>query len=114
MAKRNDMSAAHRSRNRKQGSAVQSRSRTATRDGDDLEPKRSSQSNTPDVAKITTEGRARLMKAQAVLDCVAFTLLYEDWLVGTDRPSFALAIAAAQALLNETLDRLGSCCKSVD
>jgi hypothetical protein len=56
-----------------------------------------------------SEERTRLLKAQAVLGCLAFALLYEDWLEPPHRPSFADAVTAAQDLINATLDRLGSC-----
>ena len=54
---------------------------------------------------ITTE-RRRLMKAEAVLGCVAFALLYEDWLEVTSRPSFTDAVSVAQELVSETVERL--------
>jgi hypothetical protein len=47
------------------------------------------------------------MKAQAMLGCVAFALLYEDWLDQSTRPSFADAVGAVQDLVSEILDRLG-------
>lgn len=36
------------------------------------------------------------MKAEAVLGCVAFALLYEDWLEDPKRLSFADAVAVVQ------------------
>jgi hypothetical protein len=56
-----------------------------------------------------SQERIRLLKAQAVLGCLAFALLYEDWLEPPHRPSFADAVTAAQDLISVTLDRLGSC-----
>jgi hypothetical protein len=49
------------------------------------------------------------MKAQAVLGCISFALLYEDWLQGPDRPSFADALAAALDLVNEAVGGLAIC-----
>lgn len=48
------------------------------------------------------------MKAEAVLGCVSFALLYEDWLEGPNRPCFADAVTVAQDLINQTVQRLGS------
>jgi hypothetical protein len=48
------------------------------------------------------------MRAEAVLACVAFTLLYEEWLEDPNRPCFADAIAVARELLNGAIERLGS------
>jgi hypothetical protein len=68
-----------------------------------------SPSSPADLSEIVNEERTRLLKAEAVLGCLAFTLLYEDWLEPPHRPSFADAVAAAQDLINATLDRLGGC-----
>ena len=109
MAKRNSMSRARRSRNRKQEPV----SRPATppaRDAGDASPSKvASQSNPTDLSELVSEERTRLRKAQAVLGCLAFALLYEDWLEPPYRPSFADAAAAAQDLINASLDRLGGC-----
>jgi hypothetical protein len=106
MAKRNSMSTARRSRNRRQKSVTQSAIQAASRSGDELAPESLKQEHAS-VAKIIRDGRARLMKAQAVLGCVAFALLYEEWLGGVDRPSFADAVAAAQDLVTDAVNRLG-------
>jgi hypothetical protein len=107
MAKRDSMSAARRSRNRKQ-EPVSEPATPSVRDSGDASPAEpASQSNTADLAEIVSEERTRLLKAEAVLGCLAFALLYEDWLEPPHRPSFADAAAAAQDLINATLDRLG-------
>lgn len=62
--------------------------------------------NPAHVAKIISGERDRLMKAQAVLGCVVFALLYEDWLEAPDRPSFVDAVTAALDLVDEAVDRL--------
>jgi len=108
MAKRNDMSAARRSRNRKQEPV--SEPAPSVRDTGDASPAEpASQSHPADLAEIVSEERTRLLKAEAVLGCLAFALLYEDWLEPAHRPSFVDAVAAAQDLINATLDRLGGC-----
>ena len=106
MAKRNSMSAARRSRNRKQEPVLQSGTAAAVRGGEEpvLEPQ--SHGNSSDLAKVVRHERTRLIKAQAVLGCVAFALLYEDWLEEVNRPSFADAIAAVDDLVGETIGRL--------
>ncbi len=106
MAKRNSMSTARRSRNRKQEPIPQSGNTVATESIGDPARGRLPRSNPADVAKIISDERNRLMKAQAVLGCVAFALLYEDWLEAPNRPSFADAVAAALDLVNESVDRL--------
>jgi hypothetical protein len=103
MAKRNSMSRARRSRNSNRKSTAPA----PTRRGDESEPSPLPHSN-PRPADIIGNERARLMKAQAVLGCLAFALLYEDWLEGAERPSFVDAVAAIQGLINETVERLGS------
>lgn len=106
MAKRNDMSAARRSRNRKQ-EPVSEPATPPIRDSGDAPPAEpASPSNPAVLSEIVSEERTRLLKAEAVLGCLAFALLYEDWL--EHRPSFADAAAAAQDIINATLDRLGS------
>jgi hypothetical protein len=108
MAKRNSMSTARRSRNREQ-EPVSQPATPSVRDSGDVSPaKPAYQSSPPDLAEIVSEERARLLKARAVLGCLAFALLYEDWLEPQHRPSFADAVAAAQDLINATLDRLGT------
>jgi hypothetical protein len=106
MAKRNDMSTARRSRNRKEESIPQSGNTAALQSIGEPAPGWAPQSNPADVAKIISSERNRLMKAQAVLGCVAFALLYEDWLEGPDRPSFVDAVAAVLDLVDEAVDRL--------
>jgi hypothetical protein len=107
MAKRNSMSTARRSRNRKQEPIPQSGNPVATEGIGDPAPGWVPGSSPVAVATIISDERNRLMKAQAVLGCVAFALLYEDWLEKPNRPSFADAVAAVQDLVNETVDRLG-------
>jgi hypothetical protein len=109
MAKRNDMSAARRSRNRKQEPVSEPATPSGgdSRDASSAEP--ASASSPTHLSEIVSEERTRLLKAEAVLGCLAFALLYEDWLEPPRRPSFADAVAAAQDLINATLDRLGGC-----
>jgi hypothetical protein len=107
MAKRNDMSAARQSRNRKQ-EPVNEPATPALRDSGDAPPAEPTFPSSPaDLSEIVSEERTRLLKAQAVLGCLAFALLYEDWLEPLHRPSFVDAVAAAQDIINATLDRLG-------
>jgi hypothetical protein len=109
MAKRNDMSAARRSRNREQESVSEPTAPSIRDSGDASPAKSASQSNPADLAEIVSEERTRLLKAQAVLGCLAFALLYEDWLEPLHRPSFVDAVAAAQDLIDASLDRLSGC-----
>lgn len=109
MAKRNDMSAARRSRNRKQKPASEPATPPVRHSGDVSSAEPAPPSSPADLSEIVSEERTRLLKAQAVLGCLAFALLYEDWLEPPHRPSFADAVTAAQDLINTTLDRLGGC-----
>jgi hypothetical protein len=106
MAKRNSMSKARLSRNRKQRPVTQSNT-TATRLTGNESGKKSLRQTAPvDLAKIIREERIRLMKAQAVLGCVTFALLYEDWLEGLSRPCFADALTAVQDLVDRAVSGL--------
>lgn len=109
MAKRNSMSTARRSRNRKQEPVPQNGNTAATQSIGELTPEWAPQSKPADVAQVISGERNRLMKAQAVLRCVAFALLYEDWLKESNRPSFADAIEVAEELIRQTIDRIESC-----
>jgi hypothetical protein len=109
MAKRNDMSAARRSRNRKQETITEQATPSVPNSGDALPAERASPSSPANLSEILNEERTRLLKAEAVLGCLAFALLYEDWLEPPHRPYFADAAAAAQDIINVTLDRLGGC-----
>jgi hypothetical protein len=109
MAKRNSMSATRRSRNRKQEPVSDPATLSVRHSGDASPAEPAFPSNPADLSEIVSEERSRLLKAQAVLGCLAFALLYEDWLEPPHRPSFADAVAAAQDLINATLDRLGGC-----
>jgi hypothetical protein len=109
MAKRDSMSAARRSRNRKQEPITEPATRSV-RDSGDASPAEPAPPSSPtNLSEIVSEERTRLLKAEAVLGCLAFALLYEDWLEPAHRPSFADAVAAAQDLINATVDRLGGC-----
>jgi hypothetical protein len=103
MAKRNSMSTARRSRNRKQQSIPKSGDTAASRCIGEPAPGWAPQSNPAAAATIISAERHQLMKAQAVLGCVAFALLYEDWLEGSNRPSFVDAIKAVQDLIRDAL-----------
>jgi hypothetical protein len=107
MAKRNDMSTARRSRNRKQESVTEPATPRVPNSGDASPAGPAPASSPADLAEIVSEERTRLLKAEAVLGCLAFALLYEDWLEPQHRPSFADAVAAAQDIINATLDRFG-------
>jgi hypothetical protein len=109
MAKRNSMSTARRSRNREQEPVTEPATPSVGHSADASPAEPASPSNPGDLAEIVSEERTRLLKAQAVLGCLAFALLYEDWLEPPHRPSFADAVAAAQDLINATLDRLDGC-----
>jgi hypothetical protein len=106
MAKRNSMSTARRSRNRNQEPISEPATPSVRHSGNTQPAEMASQSHPADLAQIVSEERTRLLKAQAVLGCLAFALLYEDWLEPSYRPSFVDAVAAAQDLINATLDRL--------
>jgi hypothetical protein len=103
------MSAARRSRNRKQEPISEPATRYVPHGGDASPAGAASPINSADLSEIVSQERSRLRKAQAVLGCLAFALLYEDWLEPPHRPSFADAAAAAQDLIAATLDRLGGC-----
>ena len=107
MAKRNSMSTARRSRNREQERDPQNGNTIVTEGMGDPAPGWAAGSNPAHVAEIIGGERKRLMKAQAILGCVAFALLYEDWLEKQNRPSFADAVAAVHDLVSEVLEQLG-------
>jgi hypothetical protein len=109
MAKRNSMSTARRSRNREQEPITEPATPPVPNSGDASPAEPASPSSPADLSELVSEERTRLLKARAVLGCLAFALLYEDWLEPPDRPSFADAATAAQDLINATLDRLGGC-----
>jgi hypothetical protein len=109
MAKRNSMSTARRSRNRKQELVTEPATPSVRHSGDASPAEPVSPSSPANLSGIVSAERTRLLKAQAVLGCLAFALLYEDWLEPPHRPSFADAVTAAQDLINATLDRLGGC-----
>jgi hypothetical protein len=108
MAKRNSMSTARQTRNRSPKSAAKPGSTEARRNDADaaLEAPRATRSGA--LLEIVSVERIQLMKADAVLGCVAFALLYEDWLQGPRRPCFADAVAVAQDLITRSVDRLGA------
>ena len=109
MAKRNSMSTARRSRNRKQEPVNEPATPSVPENGATSPAELASPSSPANLSEIVSEERTRLLKAQAVLGCLAFALLYEDWLEPPHRPSFADALTAAQDLIDATLDRLGGC-----
>jgi len=106
MAKRNSMSTARRSRNSASRSADQNRRGVGSRAHATTEIESSPESRHGDLLKTICVERRRLMKADAVLGCIAFALLYEDWLDNPRRPCFADAVAGAQELVAESLGRL--------
>lgn len=107
MAKRNSMSTVRRSRNRKQESPAQGRTIAPAGSGDETASASLPQSTPLDISAMISDERTRLTKAQAVLGCVAFALLYEDWLEERNRPSFVDAITAVQDLIGDAIERLG-------
>jgi hypothetical protein len=109
MAKRNSTSRARRSRNRKQEPVTEPGTLSVPESGDASPAEPTSGGSLVDLSEIVSEERTRLLKAQAVLGCLAFALLYEDWLEPRHRPSFVDAVAAAQDLINATVDRLDGC-----
>lgn len=108
MAKRDSMSKARRSRNLKDETATEAETVAAA--ASDREPvdTLTPPSDPAQLAEVISDERMQLMKAQAVLGCVAFALLYEDWLEGEDRPSFVLAVEVAQDLVSRSIERLGA------
>jgi hypothetical protein len=108
MAKRNSMSTARRSRHPSSRSADQTRRMATNRLGSMAEGESSAKSRPGALLEILSVERRRLMKADAVLGCVAFALLYEDWLEDPSRPCFADAVAVAQELVSESIGRLSS------
>jgi hypothetical protein len=108
MAKRDSMSKARQSRNRRVTRGHQTESREVDPSAEDLRPVSTSTSECGASAEIVRVEQRRLMKAEAVLRCVAFALLYEDWLEGPNRPCFADAVAVAQDLISAAVVRLGS------
>lgn len=62
----------------------------------------------PSDRRLTTVGNERraLMRADAVLRCVAFALEYDDW--SFDEPDYAEAIEVARSLISQSIERLES------
>ena len=108
MAKRNSMSRARQSRNASEEPIPQSGNKAASESIGEPAPGWAPRSNLSNLREIVGDERKRLMKAQAVLGCVAFALLYEDWLEEPNRPCFADAVAAVEDLVAETVERLGT------
>jgi hypothetical protein len=106
MAKRNSMSTARRSRNRKQDTVIQRGATTAGLPSDRPTPEPISRSDPANLAESVSNARVRLIHAQAVLACIAFAMLYEDWLEGPNRPSFEDAVTVVQDLVNDAIQRL--------
>lgn len=52
--------------------------------------------------------RRALMRADAILRCVAFALEYDDW--RSDEPDYAEAIAVARDLISRAAERLELSC----
>jgi hypothetical protein len=107
MAKRNSMSTARRGRNRtpKSDAGTENTGPYASH------PEAASQSPHPrgcsDLKEIINRERRQLMKAHAVLRCVTFAMLYEDWV--DERPSspcFADAVSVAVDLVRQAVERL--------
>lgn len=107
MGKRDSMSKARRSRNLKDETASEAGTATAAASAPAPVEDPPPPSDPAQLAEVISDERMQLMKAQAVLGCVAFALLYEDWLEGEDRPSFALAVEAVQDLVSRSIERLG-------
>lgn len=109
MARRNSMSTARQSR-------IRTSKRAIDRDGVDTDRDNASAlTESPlgitsgDFAVTINIERARLLKAEAVLGCVAFALTYEDWFEDPNRrPSFVDAVVAAQELVRGVLEGLDS------
>jgi hypothetical protein len=101
------MSTARQGRNRKQEPVSEPTMPSVRHSGDASRAEPASPGNPADLSEVVSEERTPLLKAQAVLGCLAFAMLYEDWLEPLHRPSFVDALAAAQDLINATLDRLG-------
>jgi hypothetical protein len=108
MAKRDSMSTARQSRNRNLKSAPQTGSTAADPNDVDAALQSPPEARSGALMEIVSAERTRLMKADAVLGCVACAMLYEDWLQGPSRPCFADAVAVAQDLITQAIDRLGS------
>lgn len=106
MAKHNSMSTARPSRKRPAMSAYQTQSRSSDPTAEEHLAASPITSKPADLKDIICMERRRLMRADAVLGCVAFALLYEDWLEGPNRPCFADAVAVAQDLVMQTARRL--------
>ena len=98
MAKRNSMSTARRSRNRNALAPADS-GNTETHQSC-IGPTAKPQSGDEGLPEIIRAERARLMRAEAVLGCVAFTALYQDWLKDApNMPSLEDAVRAAGDLV---------------
>ena len=100
------MSTARPSRNRRVTRARQTGSAEVYASAEVSTPESVNSSGLPAFAEVIRAERRRLMKANAVLGCVAFALLYDDWLEGPDRPSFVDALAAIQDLVAQVVERL--------
>lgn len=99
MAKRNSTSKSGRSR--KNGSHKGTRSAARSR-----APKRADD-NSSEVNPFEDFGgeRARLMKAEAILNCLSFTLNYSSW-NAADGTTYGMAADVARDLVQDSMDRL--------
>jgi hypothetical protein len=107
MAKRDSMSTARRSRNCRLVAGERTKLMGSPGNGPQTGPiLPAAPSARAELRTPIAAWREQLMKADAVLSCVAFTLLYEDWLDADKRPCFADAVIVAQDLVREATERL--------
>jgi hypothetical protein len=99
MAKRNSTSKS--SRNRKNGSHKGTRSAARPRAAKRAEDDSSELNPFEDFGGE----RARLMKAEAVLNCLSFTLNYSSW-NAADGTTYGIAADVARDLVQDSMDRL--------
>jgi hypothetical protein len=106
MAKRDSMSKARQSRNPKPKLTSQNGHAAIHRNHADAFPESLPENASSNLMETIRMERSRLMKAEAVLGCVAFALLYEEWLEAGERPCFADAVIVALDLVTEAAEHL--------
>ncbi len=107
MAKRNSTSKSGRSR--KSGSNKRPRSAARPRAAKRADDKSSDLNPFEDFGGE----RARLMKAEAILNCLSFTLNYSSW-NAADGTTYGMAADVARDLVQDSMDRLEQRDRAID
>jgi hypothetical protein len=102
MASRQSTSKAHQGRNRAPSSSRRTRSTRPKRRAEEPEPKAFGP-----LRDAIEHERGELTRAESVLGCLAFALLYSDW-INEDPPDYASVAEIARRIVSDSVNRLDS------